>query len=405
MAHKSSNLQTSLNRFLDASKLFGLTIGLGNTKVLFKPAPNSSTPHPTNTTDGVEMKTVKSFKYIGSVISSDGQLDKEISARISKASKALGRLQQGTHTPQCVPDFKAENIQSCSPHITALWLCILDYVLLSHQAAVKVPYLSTLFHPGYLIAGQLSLISKVLDWANSNLHWSNAAESLALLGWQHHLNGWWAHTKTTVLWWTSTRKKKTRLSIKALQGHTQEQPEMVWHEAFQTPCSSPGPPLLACTHMHSKCVTGKGAMSRTACSLWSSAQSCFYPCHNSSLQVSHLPLTLQIQTGATDPFQSPLTEVQTKSFLNPRDNHHNVALAEIKHLQWQDVHISKEADKCKSKKSHKHPITQMNMLLPIEKLGMNQMFLQAIMIPHTLHLYILYESHNTLGHNGSTIII
>ena len=92
MTHKSSDLQTMLNRFSDASKLFGLTISLGKTEVLFQPAPNSSATQPTITIDSMELKTVKSFKYLGSMISSDGQLDKDISARISKASQALGRL-------------------------------------------------------------------------------------------------------------------------------------------------------------------------------------------------------------------------------------------------------------------------------------------------------------------------
>ena len=92
IAHKSSNLITMLNRFSDASKLFGLTISLGKTEVLFQLAQNSRTPQPTITIDGIEMKTVKIFSYLGSMISSDGQLDQEISVRISKASQSLGRL-------------------------------------------------------------------------------------------------------------------------------------------------------------------------------------------------------------------------------------------------------------------------------------------------------------------------
>ena len=92
MAHKFSDLQTMLNRFSDASMLFGLTISLGKMEVLFQPAPNSSAPQPIITISGMEMKTVKSFKYLGSVISSNQQLDKEISVRISKASQALRRL-------------------------------------------------------------------------------------------------------------------------------------------------------------------------------------------------------------------------------------------------------------------------------------------------------------------------
>ena len=83
-----------------------------------------------------------------------------------------------------------------------------------------------------------------------------------------------------------------------------------WH-GIKPWCSSPGLPSLACTHAYSKCITGKRAMSRTACSPQSSPHSCFYPCHNNGLPVSHLPPTLQIQTGAVGRFQSPLTGAQT----------------------------------------------------------------------------------------------
>ena len=68
---KSSDLQTMLMRFSDASKLFCLTTSLGKTEFLFQPAPSSSGPQPTITIDGMEMKTVKNFKYLGSVTSSD----------------------------------------------------------------------------------------------------------------------------------------------------------------------------------------------------------------------------------------------------------------------------------------------------------------------------------------------
>ena len=92
MAHKPGDLQAMLNSFSDASKQFGLTISLGKTEVLFQRAPNSVAPHPAIFIDDVELKVVDSFKYLGSMISVDGSLDKEIASRISKASQALGRL-------------------------------------------------------------------------------------------------------------------------------------------------------------------------------------------------------------------------------------------------------------------------------------------------------------------------
>ncbi|KAK4305467.1 hypothetical protein Pmani_022628 [Petrolisthes manimaculis] len=42
--------------------------------------------------DGLQLRCVDSFKYLGSTIFVDGSLDKEITSRIQKASQALGRL-------------------------------------------------------------------------------------------------------------------------------------------------------------------------------------------------------------------------------------------------------------------------------------------------------------------------
>ena len=92
MAHKPGDLQAMLNRFSDASKQFGLTISLEKTEVLFQHAPNSVAPQPAISIDDVVLKVVDSFKYLGSMISVDGSLDKEIASRISKASQALGCL-------------------------------------------------------------------------------------------------------------------------------------------------------------------------------------------------------------------------------------------------------------------------------------------------------------------------
>ena len=92
MAHKSSDMQTMLSRFSDASKLFGLTIKLGKTEVFSSQHQTAVPLSPPSLSVAWEMKTVKSFKYLGSIISSDGQLDKEISVRISKESQALWRL-------------------------------------------------------------------------------------------------------------------------------------------------------------------------------------------------------------------------------------------------------------------------------------------------------------------------
>ena len=92
VAHRESDLQAIVNKFAEASRLFGLTISRGKTEVLFQPAPAAVAHRPTISIDGTQLKTADDFKYLGSVISINGSLDKEISARICKASQALGRL-------------------------------------------------------------------------------------------------------------------------------------------------------------------------------------------------------------------------------------------------------------------------------------------------------------------------
>ena len=92
MAHRESDLQIIVSKFAKASLLFGLTISLGKTEVLFQPTPVAVAHRPTISNDGTQLKTVDDFKYLGSVISSDGSLDKDISTRICKTSQALGCL-------------------------------------------------------------------------------------------------------------------------------------------------------------------------------------------------------------------------------------------------------------------------------------------------------------------------
>ena len=92
VAHDNSDLQLMLDRFSDASKLFGLTISLGRIEVLHEPAPHTNHPASSISIDGIQLANVESFKYLGSKISYDGSLDKEIAARISKASQVLGRF-------------------------------------------------------------------------------------------------------------------------------------------------------------------------------------------------------------------------------------------------------------------------------------------------------------------------
>lgn len=81
VTHTELDLQLMLDRFSEASKLFGLTISLGETELFHQLAPNMNPPASSILIDDTQLANVDQFKYLGSTISSDGTLDREIDAK------------------------------------------------------------------------------------------------------------------------------------------------------------------------------------------------------------------------------------------------------------------------------------------------------------------------------------
>ena len=73
MAHTEHDLQVVVKKFAEATRLFDLTISLAKTKVLHQPAPGTTAKPPSITIDGTEPKSVRQFKYLGSIMSSESQ--------------------------------------------------------------------------------------------------------------------------------------------------------------------------------------------------------------------------------------------------------------------------------------------------------------------------------------------
>ncbi|KAI8506556.1 hypothetical protein Bbelb_159830 [Branchiostoma belcheri] len=87
-AHSEKALQRITTCFDEAARLFGLEVSLKKTEVLYQPPPKEAYRPPQITIGQSQQKPVHIFTYLGSTITSDGKLDKEIDTRLSKANKA-----------------------------------------------------------------------------------------------------------------------------------------------------------------------------------------------------------------------------------------------------------------------------------------------------------------------------
>ena len=88
-----------MTKFSNAAKSYGLQISITKTEVMYQPAPGKPYVEPSSTIDNLQLAIMKQFKYLGSVLSDDAQINEDIKARISKASSAYGRLQERVWKP------------------------------------------------------------------------------------------------------------------------------------------------------------------------------------------------------------------------------------------------------------------------------------------------------------------
>ena len=87
-AHTQTELQTLMDRFAKACTDFGLTISLKKTNVLVQGTAMS----PNITINDYELDVVNEFTYLGSTISDNLSLQKELDKRIGKAATTFARL-------------------------------------------------------------------------------------------------------------------------------------------------------------------------------------------------------------------------------------------------------------------------------------------------------------------------
>nr|VZI48889.1 unnamed protein product [Spirometra erinaceieuropaei] len=91
----AEEMQRSMDLFSAACENFGLVITTQKTVVMHQPPPNSATaPNapPQISVNGTQLQVVENFPYLGSALAPNAKIDDEVARRISKASKAFGRL-------------------------------------------------------------------------------------------------------------------------------------------------------------------------------------------------------------------------------------------------------------------------------------------------------------------------
>ena len=91
-AKSEEDMQASMNLFSNACSNFGLTISTAKTEVLYQPAPGSEYTPPEILCNGKQLPATEAFIYLGSTLSRQANIDKEIARRLAKASVSFGSL-------------------------------------------------------------------------------------------------------------------------------------------------------------------------------------------------------------------------------------------------------------------------------------------------------------------------
>lgn len=91
-ACSEADMQASMDLFSNACTNFGLTISTAKTEVLYQPAPGSEYVPPKIRCNDKLLPTTEAFIYLGSTLSRQANIDKEVARRLAKASISFGGL-------------------------------------------------------------------------------------------------------------------------------------------------------------------------------------------------------------------------------------------------------------------------------------------------------------------------
>ena len=217
-----------INCFSDADKIFGLTISLKKTEVLYQPPPCVAyNPH--ISIIGTNLKAAEHFTYLGSVISKDATVSRMMTTTCPKLAVPLEDCQREYGRVTC----------STSPQ-KSRYMGPLSF---TPSCMVQRPGFSIGSRSGYLSGFTnstctLSLASKARlrverrspQESQPAQHRVHLASGAVALGWSRHKDGRHTHAKSSLLQQAPRRKAQSWCSKKASQRPAEETACTGWNQ-------------------------------------------------------------------------------------------------------------------------------------------------------------------------------
>ena len=143
VASNAVDIQQIVDLFSVAADMFGLTMKISKTELLYQPPPTPTELPETITVYHEPFKTTKSFTYLGSTVTKTNSVDLEVERRIQSATEGLWCATQRLWSCHGI---------SCSSPLPALLHGVLHSLSQTRQGSDKTPASPSTFHPQHQMA-------------------------------------------------------------------------------------------------------------------------------------------------------------------------------------------------------------------------------------------------------------
>ena len=219
LAHTEQALQHIVNHFSDAAKdwLSLLTISLRKTEVLYQVPSRETYISRHISIDGTNLNAVEHFTYLGSVISSDATVSKNLDNCLSKANSCFGRLSKRVWQSHSLRLSTKIQVYGAVAVPTLPVRCRdLGSLTEADQATGAVSPMLLELHTWHQMARPRVERRSPLE-SQPSQHRVHLAAGVATMGWPRHKGRRRTHAKSSLLQRTPRRKTRSWCSKKALQ--------------------------------------------------------------------------------------------------------------------------------------------------------------------------------------------